>query len=200
MSISGQPQQGSGAGAPNDSTQHHIKGLADAAGATLNDAAGQGEAQFEQLRERATEQIDSLAEGAHSAASALEGKDALGISSYLGQLADGLGAFADRVRDKSAEDLLHEGARLARDNPALFVAGSVAIGFGLSRFLRASAEHGSEAQTDHSPSASATSFSSAPTATPAGTTTSSSSFTNGEAGLTAGTASDPLLDSDVRGI
>lgn len=103
----------------------------------------QGAEQYENLRDLATDQIDSLVEGAQSAAKALEGKDTLGLAGYLGELATGLGTFAEQVRDKSAEDLLHQGAQLARDNPALFLAGSVAIGFGLSRFLRASASHGS---------------------------------------------------------
>lgn len=123
--------------------QEHLKVLADEAGAAITDAKQQGTEQYAQLRDLATEQIDSLVESAQSAASALEGKDSLGLSQYLGQLATGLGSFADQVRDQSAEALLHKGAQLARDNPALFLAGSVAIGFGLSRFLRASASHAS---------------------------------------------------------
>jgi hypothetical protein len=43
------------------------------------------------------------------------------------------------MRNKSAEELLQEGARVARENPVLFLAGTVAVGFALSRFLRASA-------------------------------------------------------------
>jgi len=119
--------------------QEHLQVLADEAGAALSDAKQQGAEQYEHLRDLATDQIDSLVDSAQSAASALEGKDTLGLSQYLGQLASGLGTFADQVRDKSAEDLLHKGAQLARDNPAVFLAGSVAIGFALSRFLRASA-------------------------------------------------------------
>jgi hypothetical protein len=42
------------------------------------------------------------------------------------------------MRGKSAEEMLQQAGRLARENPALFVTGSVAVGFGLSRFLRAS--------------------------------------------------------------
>jgi hypothetical protein len=42
------------------------------------------------------------------------------------------------LRGKSADELLQQAGKLARDNPTLFLAGSVALGFGLSRFLRAS--------------------------------------------------------------
>ena len=136
-------EQGSSAASPPGATQEHLKNLADEAGATLDDVKEQGAEQYEHYRDLAAEQLDSLVEGAQSAATALEGKDSLGLSQYLAQLASGLGSFADQVRDKSAEELLHKGAQLARDNPAVFLAGSVAIGFGLSRFLRASATHDS---------------------------------------------------------
>jgi hypothetical protein len=139
MSIS--EQAPSGASSPSDTPQQHLHNLANEATATLSDVKAQGAEQYESLRDLATDQIDSLVEGAQSAASALEGKDSLGLSQYLGQLASGLSSFAEQVRDQSAEDLLHKGAQLARDNPAVFLAGSVAIGFGLSRFLRASANH-----------------------------------------------------------
>jgi hypothetical protein len=133
--------QGNTASPPPDATQQHLHNLAQEAGATLDEAKAQGAQQYAQYRDLAAEQLDSLVEGAQSAAGALEGKDSLGLSQYLTQLAGGLGSFADQVRDQSAEQLLHKGAQLARDNPALFLAGSVAIGFGLSRFLGASAKH-----------------------------------------------------------
>lgn len=140
-------EQSSSAASPPGATQEHLKNLADEASATLADAKEQGAEQYEHYRDLAAEQLDSLVQGAESAASALEGKDSLGLSQYLAQLASGLGSFADQVRDKSAEELLHKGAQLARDNPAVFLAGSVAIGFGLSRFLRASATHQSDSAT-----------------------------------------------------
>lgn len=141
MSLSEQPRQGAGKSTPGDTNQQPSHSFADSAGATMEEAKQQSTEHYENLRKRATDQIESLAEGAHSAATALGGKDSLGISQHLEQLATGMNSFADRVRNKSAEDLLHEGALLARNNPALFLAGSVAIGFGLSRFLRASANH-----------------------------------------------------------
>lgn len=126
---------------PAGSTQDHLHTIAGEAGSLLSEAKSQGTEQYEQYRDTAADQLESLKEGAQSAASALEGKDTLGLSQYLGQLAGYLGTFAEEVRHQSAEELLQKGARLARDNPGLFLAGSVAIGFGLSRFLGASASH-----------------------------------------------------------
>jgi hypothetical protein len=144
------PDEASAKTATGSTAQEHLQVLADEAGAALSDAKQQGAEQYEHLRDLATEQIDTLVESAQSAASAMEGKDSLGLSQYLAQLASGLGTFADQVRDQSAEELLHKGAQLARDNPAVFLAGSVAIGFGLSRFLRASANSASDARASAS--------------------------------------------------
>lgn len=52
-----------------------------------------------------------------------------------------MGEFAEQVRHQSAESLLQRGTQLARSNPALFLAGSVAVGFAISRFMRASDTH-----------------------------------------------------------
>jgi len=154
MSISGHTPSGGGGGTASATHEDHFHNLADEAAATVKDAKAQGAEQYAHLRDMATDQIDSLAEGAQSAASALEGKDSLGLSQYLGQLASGLSSFADQVKDQSAEQLLHKGAQLARDNPALFLAGSVAVGFGLSRFLKATASHGDESVLDTAPATS----------------------------------------------
>ncbi|UUD64642.1 hypothetical protein D16iCDA_02760 [Pseudomonas seleniipraecipitans] len=197
MSISGQPPHGVGTPAPGDSNQQPSHHAADAAGAAMGDAKQQSAEHYEHLRERATDQIDSLAEGAQSAATALEGKDSLGISQYLEQLATGMSSFADRVRNKSAEDLLHEGTLLARNNPALFVAGSVAIGFGLSRFLRASATHVEETASTEAETGASSSPSGAPTGPETPGSVSTPTMSAGS--LTSAAIDTPLPGSNMRG-
>lgn len=103
----------------------------------LGGARQQADAQFGQYRDTAAEQIEALAEGAKSFASEIESKDALGMSDYLAEMAESMSGLAGNLRRKSAEQLLHDAADLASNNPALFIAGSVALGFGLSRFLKA---------------------------------------------------------------
>jgi hypothetical protein len=71
-------------------------------------------------------------------------------SHYISDIAESLSAFASSMRGKSAEEMLQQAGRLARENPALFVTGSVAVGFGLSRFLRASSSDLSASATDTS--------------------------------------------------
>ena len=131
------PETDASTGNASAKAQEHLHQIAGEAGAALDEVKAQGSEQYEHLRDAATEQIDSLAQSAHSAAEALEGKDTLGLSQYLTQMADWMGTFANEMRDQSAEQIMHRGARLARDNPTMFFAASVAVGFGVSRFLRA---------------------------------------------------------------
>ncbi len=53
-------------------------------------------------------------------------------------IASGLSEYAERLEKRTAEDLIQDLVRLARQNPTLFVLGSVGIGLALSRFLKAS--------------------------------------------------------------
>ncbi len=103
----------------------------------LEGARQQADAQFGQYRDTAADQIEALAKGAKSVVSELESKDPLGMSDYLADMAESMSGLAGNLRGKSAEQLLHDGAELARSNPGLFIAGSIALGFGLSRFLKA---------------------------------------------------------------
>ncbi|MBA1242310.1 hypothetical protein [Pseudomonas japonica] len=122
-----------------DRAQDHLHNLSEEASSAVGDLKEQGTQKYEQYRDLAADQIEGLVEGAQSAASAMEGHDTLGLSQGLADVATSLGEFAERMRNKSAEELLQEGARVARENPVLFLAGTVAVGFALSRFLRASA-------------------------------------------------------------
>lgn len=120
-------------GRPEADFQHLKEGVTEA----LGDARQQADAQFGQYRDTAADQIEALAQGAKSFVSEIESKDTLGMSDYLADMAESMSGLAGNLRGKSAEQLLHDAANLARSNPTLFIAGSVALGFGLSRFLKA---------------------------------------------------------------
>jgi len=126
------------AGSPIPPPGDGLHALQDDAMALLDSAKERGTEHLENYREDAADQIDSLARSATSAAEKLQENDTLGLSHYITDLAESLGTFAGSLRGKSADELLQDVGRLARENPALFVTGSVALGFGLSRFMRAS--------------------------------------------------------------
>lgn len=131
-----------------DRAQDHLHNLSNEATSAVGELKEQGTQKYEQYRDMAADQLEGLVEGAQSAASAMEGRDTFGLSQGLADVATSLGEFADRMRNKSAEELLQEGARVARENPMLFLAGTVAVGFALSRFLRASAPSGVTTSSD----------------------------------------------------
>lgn len=135
------------AGGPEQAFQHLKEDVTEA----LGGARQQADAQFGQYRDTAADQIDALAQGAKSVVSELENKDTLGMSDYLADMAESMSGLAGNLRGKSAEQLLHEGADLARNNPALFIAGSIALGFGLSRFLKAGSAPASTVSTRRDP-------------------------------------------------
>ncbi|MCD5977289.1 hypothetical protein [Pseudomonas quasicaspiana] len=122
----------------NDPPQDHLHNLQEDALAAVASAKEHGSAQFEQYRDTAVDQIESLAHSAQSAAEQMQDGDTLGLSHYVTDLAQNMTTLAGNLRGKSIDELLQQAGKLARDNPALFVTGSVALGFGLSRFLKAS--------------------------------------------------------------
>ena len=106
----------------------------------------QGKAQLENYRGSAADELEKVARSAKAAAAELEQQDRAGLSHYVSDMAQSMVEFADDLRGKSVDELVGEVNRLARNNPALFIAGSVALGFGLTRFARASSHR---AQAGH---------------------------------------------------
>lgn len=171
------PQEHAGGGTQSSSAdQSGAQHLKDDASSLVDNAKSEAQDKVEDLRATAADKVDTLAEGIQAAASKLEGDDIGHMSEYVTELAESLGRLSSSMRDKSGDELLKEVTRLARDNPALFVTGSIAVGFGLARFAKASTSHsggGSQARSAGSTSGtggSQASSSSAGTAsTPAGT-------------------------------
>jgi len=147
-SRAGAPSDAPGVGKPQDF--HHLKEDVTEA---LGGARQQADAQFGQYRDTAADQIEALAQGAKSLISEIEDKDTLGMSDYLTDMAESMTDLAGNLRGKSAEQLLHDAADLARSNPGLFIAGSIALGFGLSRFLKAGSSTAATVTASHDPAA-----------------------------------------------
>lgn len=131
------PAQGTTGSEPLQTVKEDLSGVVE----TVKEQTG---AHLEQYKDTAADQIESLAQNAQTVAQQMEGKDKLGLSRYVADIAGTMTSLADDLRNKNAEQLLHDASRLARDNPLLFLAGSVALGLGLSRLLKASATSASD--------------------------------------------------------
>lgn len=67
------------------------------------------------------------------------------IAELATRLAGTVGNLATRLRDGSIDDLVDDTRRFARQNPALFIAGGIAAGLVLARFVKASARRAEQA-------------------------------------------------------
>lgn len=125
--------QGSGTGSSGG------KQVRDSAEELAEKARTEGQAQVQHLRDSAADKVDTLADSVQAAASELKDDDVAHLSQHISDMAGGLSRLSDGLREKSADQILRDVGRLARDNPTLFIAGSIALGFGITRFARASA-------------------------------------------------------------
>ena len=131
---SGGTQQ-SGESPSGGDTQH----LKDEAGRLADEAKQQGRAQADHYREVAADKVDRVADSIKAAASEL-GQDDMGqLSQQITRLAEGMTKLSHGLREKSGDEILRDVGNLSRKNPALFVVGGLAIGFGLTRLMKATA-------------------------------------------------------------
>jgi hypothetical protein len=109
-------------------------------------------------RDRGVEQLEGakgqLAEGVERIASAvdrtsdeLEGEGDSGLSGFGHSVASLMRQLAGGLRERDVEAFARELGSLARRNPGVFLAGSVAVGFGIARFFKARSPQ-SEMQRD----------------------------------------------------
>lgn len=100
------------------------------------------------VRDRGMEQLEGakgqLAEGAERVASAvdrtaeeLDGDGENAISGFGHSVAGLMRQLAGGLRERDIEQFASELGALARRNPGVFLAGSVALGFGVARFFKA---------------------------------------------------------------
>jgi hypothetical protein len=96
----------------------------------------------EEQKVRGAEAIQGFARAMNSAAGELAGQSPM-VSRYVRDAAQQVEALSGNLRSKSVPDLMHAASDLARAQPLLFIAGAVASGFALSRFLKSSASRSS---------------------------------------------------------
>lgn len=90
------------------------------------------------IREDLQAALQNTVRTTQDAADYLREHDNPDLSHYVAEIAEGVGSFAKKLQTKSVNELIHDMEAVARRNPALFIAGSLAIGLGLSRIAKAS--------------------------------------------------------------
>ncbi|MCE9681980.1 hypothetical protein [Halomonas alkalisoli] len=78
------------------------------------------------------DETDALSDAIDAAASSLDDQDREGLARYARELSSNLAKAAEQLEGRSVDELANDAKRLARDNPALYMLGSIAVGFPLA--------------------------------------------------------------------
>jgi hypothetical protein len=60
------------------------------------------------------------------------------VARHIREAAKSVEGLSNNLRNRSVDELMHAASDLARSRPGVFIAGAVAAGFALSRFLKSS--------------------------------------------------------------
>ena len=107
--------------------------------AELADVARErGREQLDSAKQPVADRAEQIADAVESTADQLEQNGGGAIGGYGRSLATMMRQLAGGLRERDVDEFARELASFARQHPGAFLAGSVALGFGLSRFLKAS--------------------------------------------------------------
>jgi hypothetical protein len=92
----------------------------------------------EQQKTRGVDALKGFAHAIETAAGELESQSP-GVARHIRNAARSVEGLSNNLRSRNVDELMHAASDLARSQPAVFIAGAVAAGFVLSRFLKSSA-------------------------------------------------------------
>ena len=137
-----------GSGGTSGQTKQEIERTRREASHIASDAAEaareRGREQFDTAKNRTADRAEEIADAIESTASELDSGNGDNISGYGHSMAEMMRRFAGGLREQDIEDFASELAGFARRSPGSFLAGSVALGFGVSRFLKATSDRPSD--------------------------------------------------------
>ena len=116
------------------------------------EAKQRGRKQLDTTKQAAADQAQKVAGVIEQASAELGRHDQQSLARYTGDFANSIKTLADNLKNRSIDELGNDALALARRNPTLFLLGSVAIGFALSRFIKASPERHENESDDEAPS------------------------------------------------
>ena len=108
----------------------------------------------EQQKTRGVDALKGFAHAIETAAGELESQSP-GVARHIRNAAKSVEGLSNNLRSRNVDELMHAASDLARSQPAVFIAGAVAAGFALSRFLKSSASDDSAGPSASRPSTTA---------------------------------------------
>ncbi len=98
----------------------------------------EGKAALAQQKAGAAEQVTGVADALRSTADQLNQRNPQ-VGRFVGYAAERLEGFGEQLRSRDLDGLIDDATRWGRESPVALFAGSIAVGFLLSRFLKSSA-------------------------------------------------------------
>lgn len=126
------------AGTAGNSTGDWSDRFGDQAGKLRDQAAQKLRGYADDGKNQVAASLDGLVTAAREIADRLGDGNYGPVGGYAATAADTLEGWLATVKDRSVEDLIDDGRELVRTQPAVAVGIAVAVGFVLSRFLKAS--------------------------------------------------------------
>jgi hypothetical protein len=105
---------------------------------TADEAQEHAKAFLSEQKEAAAEHIDGVVKVLHDAVDQLRQRSPGAVTDYAERAVGGLDSVAHALREQDMRALVGQVEDFARRQPVLFLAGSVAVGFALARFLKSS--------------------------------------------------------------
>jgi hypothetical protein len=90
---------------------------------------------------RAAERLGGVSQAVHAVGRQLREQDDDAMAAWAERAAEQVDRFSGYLRGKDVDELLYEGERFARRQPALFLGGAFALGLLAARFLKSSGRY-----------------------------------------------------------
>lgn len=119
-------------------------GIPEKADELLENARKRGRGLLDRQKNAAVEELSSVAGVIRDAAAKFEEKQEAAVGATVRRAADYLQDLSSRIQDRDLDELLQQSEQVLRTRPALCLGLTVASGFVLGRFLRASSKRVSE--------------------------------------------------------
>jgi hypothetical protein len=136
----------SGAGAMqsamSDVAHQATEQIRDHASRAAGQAQERAQAFLSEQKEVAAEHIDGVVKVLHETVDQLRQRSPGAVSDYAERAVDSLDSVAQALREQDLRALVGQVEDFARRQPVMFIAGSVAIGFAVARFLKSSSRSG----------------------------------------------------------
>ena len=129
---------GSATSSASDTAQQAAQTVREQAGRAAEQTQQQAKAFLSKQKEVAADHIENVAQVLHQAVDQLRQRSPGAISDYAERAVGGIDSLASALRENDVRSLVGQVEDFARRQPALFVAGTVAAGFALARFLKSS--------------------------------------------------------------